>query len=840
MFDMLPAPCASCQRLLATSPLSELPAADRAVVADHLGSCATCRQARQSLEHTGAIIQEMLRDEAPEDVLALLTPEAVAVIRDLPAERVAQSPQAALLARLRATGPHEGDAPAAVNEPLAFMAAPALERPVARLSRGWRLGHWAETFSRAVGASLRRYLSLWRMRLAYGGVGAHRPVPTRMLTAHFRPRHRWEMHLMLNNFDVFSGVLLTLIVTAIVWPVAMRQPWFWLWPVSMFAYTLIRARLTRSARIRAWLAFSVSKLKRRLHTIAGHQHSLRALKHVQDDGINQVLHFALALGLLIMALVFTITMRESDRLLQIRDQSDTATWLLFSLPILWLSRYSSMVWIVVMTCLATGFNVALHMGTDASFWPNSLPALLIQTAWIVILCMLPTILARYVAEMGAGMHAAVDVVKEIARIRAEAVEEFANVAAAIIARRMNYEDVNILQPVVTPTSLASEQHHLRLIGAASLRGRRLAHEGFILSFGEGVCGRAAALRRDQLLNDVTGAPRHIYVPQDDFGDTLAELAIPILIGNDLLGVLDLQATTRYAFSEDDVLLLRAVVTHLGVALQHLQAKQVCRLATVSAALETPAMPATTEQYVFNTAEITNRLFAHRDVRPLLEEIASVIRGVLGADLVVLYPTKPTDPGPQEAEPLDVDEPIKVRLEEPIWEGVLRTRVGSAASFTKSLSKSAVGQVLLNNDALFIDDARHRAELIARDHVREASSFVEREGVLAVAALPLFAHANQSGGNPADEMLGVMFVNFRHAHHFTDQEENWCRSLAHLAALALQNSRQYQQKLLNRETVAARLRGVSYDLALMQRRAAEVIVLAQTGGESGEQASASVG
>jgi GAF domain-containing protein len=568
----------------------------------------------------------------------------------------------------------------------------------------------------------------------------------------------------------------------------------------------------------------VSKWKRRLHLLAGHRRALRPLKAVQDDLISQLMHVALAAGLLLMALVFTINLRESYRSFNIHGQPDAATWLLFSLPILWLSRYSSTGWIVVMTCLTTLFNILLHVATDKPFWPDALGPLMIQTAWIVILCMLPTILARYIAEMGAGMHAAVDVVKEIARIRANEVEEFANVAAAIIARRMNYEHVHILQAVALRTSLASERHELRLIGAASPAGRQLADKGFTLPFGAGVCGRAAAFRREQLVNDVTGASRYTYVPQENFRDTMAELAIPILIGNDLLGVLDLQATMSYAFSEYDVLLLRAIVTHLGVALQHLRTKQECRLTTATTdsrdELAAPVRPV--EQVIQTKAVSAGRADAHRDVRPLLEEIASVMRGMLGADLVVLYPTKPSEPGSPAVAVLDPDEPIKVLLEEPIWEGVLRTRVGSATSFTRSLSRSAVGQILLNHDALFIDDARHRAELIARDHVRAGSSFVEREGVQAVAALPLSAQLEQSSGDPADEMLGVIFVNFHQPHHFTVQEEMWCRSLAHLAALALLNSRQYQKNRLERRTASDRLRVVSDHLAVMQSRAAQVI------------------
>ncbi|HEV2237765.1 MAG TPA: GAF domain-containing protein [Ktedonobacterales bacterium] len=831
LFDMLPAPCAECQRLLAMSPLSELPAPERTRAERHLETCERCRHASASFAHTDALVLQTLKDEPPEEVLKLLAPEALAAIRTLPAERAAASPQAELLARLRAAAAAPQQAPA--PQPAVALAAPVAAPRLGRTARLLQLIRWVWAAAHAFGAALRQHLaSLW-LRLAYGPVRAQSPVPSYLLTAQFRPRHRLRMHLMLRNFDLISGALLTFIIAALVWPIAWQRPAYWLWPVGMCLYTAVRARAIRSTRFRAWYAFWINRRKRGLHALAGRQRPLRSLQSVQEGEISQLLHLALAFGLLCMALLFSISIHLSG---QASLLAESTAWLLFCLPILWLSRYSSTGWIVAMTGLTTAFNVVLLLITDRPFWPNGVVPVLVQTAWIIILCMLPTILARYAAEISAGMHAAVDVVKEIARIRDESVEEFANVAAAIIARRMNYEHVNILETVASATSLASERHDLRLIGAASPRGRQLARQGFTLPFGTGVCGRAAAYRRDQLMNDVTGAAPDIYVAQEDFRDTLAELAIPILCGNELLGVLDLQATVRYAFSEYDVLLLRAVVTHLGVALQHLRTKQVCGLTAATAASGAPA--ATTQQPDMTTAAPVVHSDTHRDVRPLLEEIASVIRGVLGADLVVLYPTCPTAPSAAAATALDPDEPIKLLLEEPIWEGVLRTRVGSAASFTRSLSRSAVGQVLLNNDALFIDDAPHRAELIARDHVRQEKSFVEREGVLAVAALPLIAHADQSGGDPAEDLVGVMFVNFRRAHRFTDQEEIWCRSLAHLAGLALLNSRQFQRNPQAHRRAYDRLRGVSDNLAKMQSHAA--LLICQAGDETSGHASVSAG
>jgi len=83
-----------------------------------------------------------------------------------------------------------------------------------------------------------------------------------------------------------------------------------------------------------------------------------------------------------------------------------------------------------------------------------------------------------------------------------------------------------------------------------------------ISLGKGVCGTAALLRRSVLVPDVSAFPGHIAC------DTAsrAELVVPLLAADDLLGVLDLDSPVMGRFEEADQagceLLAQVVVRHL--------------------------------------------------------------------------------------------------------------------------------------------------------------------------------------------------------------------------------------------------------------------------------------
>lgn len=94
--------------------------------------------------------------------------------------------------------------------------------------------------------------------------------------------------------------------------------------------------------------------------------------------------------------------------------------------------------------------------------------------------------------------------------------------------------------------------------------KRLIRHEDRLPIGHGIMGAAARERRVQLVNDVANDPRYVTPP--GVRPPLAELAVPILHGDNVLGVLNVEGDRR--FDELDRLSLEIVAEHLGVAIRN--------------------------------------------------------------------------------------------------------------------------------------------------------------------------------------------------------------------------------------------------------------------------------
>jgi PAS domain S-box-containing protein len=78
--------------------------------------------------------------------------------------------------------------------------------------------------------------------------------------------------------------------------------------------------------------------------------------------------------------------------------------------------------------------------------------------------------------------------------------------------------------------------------------------------------RAARTRSGAIANDVRGEPD--FLPNLLLPETRAELAVPIVIGEQVIGVLDLQAAEVGYFSEEDIIIQTTLATQIGVAVQN--------------------------------------------------------------------------------------------------------------------------------------------------------------------------------------------------------------------------------------------------------------------------------
>ena len=97
-------------------------------------------------------------------------------------------------------------------------------------------------------------------------------------------------------------------------------------------------------------------------------------------------------------------------------------------------------------------------------------------------------------------------------------------------------------------------------------------EGRWLRIGkEGIIGWVAQHGEPLLANDVSLEPR--YIPDDPrmLPDTRAELAVPLLVENAVVGVLDVQSTQHGAFGQDDIFIMRTLADQVAVAVSSARA-----------------------------------------------------------------------------------------------------------------------------------------------------------------------------------------------------------------------------------------------------------------------------
>lgn len=91
-----------------------------------------------------------------------------------------------------------------------------------------------------------------------------------------------------------------------------------------------------------------------------------------------------------------------------------------------------------------------------------------------------------------------------------------------------------------------------------------------LSVGQGIVGAAAATRKTIVANSVNDDSRFLptldHLPADLNQDTQAEIAIPLMIGNELLGVLDVQSPQIGAFGSTEQVVLDALAAEVATAI----------------------------------------------------------------------------------------------------------------------------------------------------------------------------------------------------------------------------------------------------------------------------------
>jgi PAS domain S-box-containing protein len=157
---------------------------------------------------------------------------------------------------------------------------------------------------------------------------------------------------------------------------------------------------------------------------------------------------------------------------------------------------------------------------------------------------------------GRQVQTSTEVAQEIAA--APALDELYRRVVTLVKERFGYYHAQIFRH-------DPEKDAMVVVEGYGQAGERMKAAGHNLPYGKGVVGTAAATGEPMLVSDVFQDPN--WVPHPDLPDTKGELAVPIKLRDEVLGVLDVQSDTAGALSEEDQVVLLGLAGQTASAIQ---------------------------------------------------------------------------------------------------------------------------------------------------------------------------------------------------------------------------------------------------------------------------------
>lgn len=119
-----------------------------------------------------------------------------------------------------------------------------------------------------------------------------------------------------------------------------------------------------------------------------------------------------------------------------------------------------------------------------------------------------------------------------------------------------------------------QNENLVMAGGTGEAGAAMLASGHSIPKGRGLVGRAAETNEPVLVEDVTHSIG--WLPNPLLPDTQSEAAVPIAVGNQVLGVLDVQQNVVNGLGENDLVLLQALASQVAISLQNARAYEQSR------------------------------------------------------------------------------------------------------------------------------------------------------------------------------------------------------------------------------------------------------------------------
>ncbi|HEY71715.1 MAG TPA: GAF domain-containing protein [Thermoflexia bacterium] len=155
-------------------------------------------------------------------------------------------------------------------------------------------------------------------------------------------------------------------------------------------------------------------------------------------------------------------------------------------------------------------------------------------------------------------QAAAEVARDI--VAARELGDLLNRAVNLIRERFGFYHAGIF--------LVNDQGEYAVLQAATGKaGRQMLEQGHRLKVGEvGIVGYVTAVGLSRIALDVGADAVHFDNPL--LPETRSEMALPLRVGKDVIGALDVQSRDAGAFDEEDVTILQTIADQVAVAIQN--------------------------------------------------------------------------------------------------------------------------------------------------------------------------------------------------------------------------------------------------------------------------------
>lgn len=166
-----------------------------------------------------------------------------------------------------------------------------------------------------------------------------------------------------------------------------------------------------------------------------------------------------------------------------------------------------------------------------------------------------------ISETTARRAAQLQTIAELAQAIAQVQNpnDIFTVAAKLISERFGFYHVGIFL-------IDRDREFAVLQSANSAGGQKMLERGHRLALGTGVVGFSAQTGKPRLALDV--GEDAVFFNNPDLPETRSEIALPLMYGEQAIGVLDVQSTEPRAFSEEDFRVLGTLANQLAIAIEN--------------------------------------------------------------------------------------------------------------------------------------------------------------------------------------------------------------------------------------------------------------------------------